>query len=515
MGFWGPNGHDAIWHLALISQINFLKPIINPIYAPEYLQHYHLGFDIFVAYVSKLLPLFSVSDLYFRFLPLVFSICLGILSIKLYASLNQSKKGTIPLLFFIYFAGSFGWIINLIRFKSLGGESLFWSMQAASALLNPPYILSLLLLLFGLISFDNKKNPLLVGIIFSLSTAVKVYAGILIGFSLLTLTILRPNRYKLIITLVHGLLSFFVLYLYGALRGPSLLHFQPFWFTHSLISAYDKLYLPSLATLQANLSQNIFSYKLPILVAIELFLVFVFWFGNMGTRILGLKEIFQTKNTDLVILLRTTVLLGFLTPVFFIQKGTAWNTIQFLYYSLFFLSFFATFAVKDFSTPVLIVVLVFTCIGSISTIKDYLGFPPPTAIYPAELEALGFLKQQPKGLVLTYPYDQFEKDKYAKTPLPIYAYESTAYVSAISHQSTFLSDEVNLTIMDIPYQSRLKDIRDFFSNPEKYKNRGFLLNNQITYIYLTHQQKLPLSTEILQIDKIFNNSQVEIYKVRR
>lgn len=514
IGFWGPNGHDAIWHLALISQIKSFNTIINPVFAPENLIHYHLGFDIFAAGLGKLLPI-SMLDIYFRLLPIVFSIALGFLSIKLYSTLEFEKKGKLPLLFLIYFAGSFGWMVTLLRTHSLGGESLFWSMQSVSALLNPPYMLSLLLLVSGLILYGQKKSPLLIGLIFALSTAVKVYAGILIGLALFILVIKKKNLFNLKILAIHTLLSGLILFSYGVLNGPSLLSFQPFWFTHSLLSAYDKLYLPTLATLQANLSQNPFTYKFPFLVILEILLVIIFIIGNSGLRIFGLIKIFQNPNNDLFFLLKFITLFGAIIPIFFIQKGTAWNTIQFFYYSLFFLCFFASSIISMYSKYITYLILFFACLGSIATLKDYLGFPPPTAISLEEFEALKFIKQQPFGIVLTYPYDQFAKQKYNQTPIPIFAYESTAYVTAISGQPTFLADEVNLNILDIPFKPRLEEVKKFFFNPNQFQSRGFLINNHISYIYLTHGQSLPLSADILQIDNIFNNSQVNIFKVRK
>src|SRR5688572_12002374 len=56
MGFWGPNGHDGVWHLALINHLaaSNLNPLIEmPTAAGAALKNYHLGFDLFVAALHK------------------------------------------------------------------------------------------------------------------------------------------------------------------------------------------------------------------------------------------------------------------------------------------------------------------------------------------------------------------------------------------------------------------------------------------------------------------------------
>ena len=101
------------------------------------------------------------------------------------------------------------------------------------------------------------------------------------------------------------------------------------------------------------------------------------------------------------------------------------------------------------------------------------------------------------------------------TPIPLYAYETTSYVSAFSGHQTFLEDEMNLDITGFDWQSRLKEEKDFFTSQNKFQARGFLINNNISYIYLVNNQSFSLSLEDLQIDQIFNNGQVKIYQVRR
>ena len=53
MGFWGPNGHDGIWHISLANSLARGSWDI-PVFAGESLMNYHVGFDLILAIVHKL-----------------------------------------------------------------------------------------------------------------------------------------------------------------------------------------------------------------------------------------------------------------------------------------------------------------------------------------------------------------------------------------------------------------------------------------------------------------------------
>ena len=101
------------------------------------------------------------------------------------------------------------------------------------------------------------------------------------------------------------------------------------------------------------------------------------------------------------------------------------------------------------------------------------------------------------------------------TPIPLYAYETTAYVSAFSNKQTFLEDEMNLDITGFNWQQRRTEEEKFFTTTDKFFARGFLINNKISYIYLVGDQNFTLSLSDLQINELFNNGQIRIYKVQR
>lgn len=537
LGFWGPNGHDGIWHLSLINQLQQNIPPLNPVFSGTTLSNYHWGFDLFAAILGKIFN--NNSFVYFQFLPLIFGFLLGIVSFKLIKQTTKNYSLAIIFTLLTYFSGSFGWIYTLIKSGQIGGESLFWSMQSASTLINPPFVFSLIILISGLIIWSKHNNSqkyklaIINGIIFGLLSGIKVYAGILIGISLVIfwfIDFLKTKKffnYNFFTWFTTLIISLIVLALLGVLQGSSLLEFKPLWFTHSMIESIDKFYFPKLAAYRINLSQNLNLIKLPFYLGIEFGLILIFIIGNMGFRSLGLISIWQKiKNHHLDQFERLALILmsvALLIPLLFVQKGTAWNTIQFFYYFLFFSNlFFAQFIFnliqKKNKLLLLLSILIFILsnLTTVATIKDYLGNPPPSAIPSQETEALDFLKNQKNGIVLTFPYDQYTKNKLnLSTPIPMYLYETTAYVSAYSNKVTFLEDEMNLDITGFDWQSRKNESLKFFQSNDEYSARGFLVNHQIDYIYLVNGQKFTLGESQLQIKKIFDNGQVQIYQVQR
>src|SRR5258706_14670584 len=123
MGFWGPNGHDGIWHIALIKSLARGSWNI-PVYAGSNLQNYHIGFDLFVAMFHKL-TFIPVETLYFQIFPPIFALLIGIFAYLFVFEWKKSSSSAFWATFFIYFGGSCGWIVNLIRGNGLGGESMF------------------------------------------------------------------------------------------------------------------------------------------------------------------------------------------------------------------------------------------------------------------------------------------------------------------------------------------------------------------------------------------------------
>lgn len=528
LGFWGPNGHDGIWHLAVIESLA-KGSLEMPVFAGEAFKNYHIGFDLQVA-LLHLLTHIPVRFLYFQILPPIMAIAIGFLAYvfvkrwKGEASANWS-------LFYIYFGGSLGWLVSLVRDQSLHGESMFWSQQAISTLINPPFVLSLIVLLLGLIFYQNylasniKSSALATILCFSLLLSIKAYAGVLGLIALLLFSLYQFFKTRktahLWITAVSFLLSF-ALFLPLNRSSSGLIVFKPFWFLETMMGLSDRIgWLRYFEAMLAYKSGGVLFKLLPAyIIAFMIFLV-----GNMGTRVVGFLYFFSSKRNliqmeSLISLL--IILGGIIVPSLFLQQGTPWNTIQFFYYAQFFLAIFSGLftasLIKGLSGKKALIlsflIIGFTIPTSLATLKyHYLTQVPPATLPKDELEALQFLANEPEGVVLTYPYDPLIKDK-LEPPIPLYAYISSAYVSAFSQKPVFLEDEMNLTITGYPWDERRHMVEDWQKSHDHAFAYRFLRENNISYIYWLAGQRAVLGESQLGIEEIFASDQIKVYKVK-
>src|SRR3990167_4193807 len=142
MGFWGPNGHDGVWHISLsqsLSQGSWQMPV----FAPEVIKNYHIGFDLILAALHKI-TFIPIHNLYFQILPPIFALVIGVGVYLFVYEWRKSRYQAFWATFFTYFAGSLGWLVTYLRHRQFEGESMFWSQQSISTLVNPPFALSLI-----------------------------------------------------------------------------------------------------------------------------------------------------------------------------------------------------------------------------------------------------------------------------------------------------------------------------------------------------------------------------------
>lgn len=525
LGFWGPNGHDGIWHLALANRLSRLS-LEMPSFAGATLSNYHIGYDLLLGLLSRVTTI-PIGTLYFQILPPLIALSIGLLTYKLVLDWKANKAKAIWAVFFVYFGGSFGWIVTLIRNQGLGGESMFWAQQQISTLINPPFAFSLLLLLAGLIfvlKMEKEKSwvyMLCSAICFGILIEIKVYAGVLAILGLLvagTYQLFRGKGFGLLTVFLIALAISGLLYFFFNRGSGSLIVFQPFWFLETMMAVSDRLGWPRFysAMMSYKSGQIYVKEVLAYGAALAIFII-----GNLGTRVLAIKTIFRPggKEGFLHIFVLTAIAAGIVAPMLFVQKGTPWNTIQFFYYSLFFLGILAGIAVGDILgrfklTFFAILIVLFTIPTTIGTLSQYLPSRPPARLPKEEIEALKFLRSQPDGVVLTYPFDKYQADlAVAFPPRPLYLYESCAYVSAYSDKVTFLEDEVNLDITGFDWRVRRNEVERFLNSLNQSEVRGFLKDNNIAYIYWIKGQRARLGETQLGIERIFENRAVDIYKV--
>jgi len=527
MGFWGANGHDGVWHIALAESLS-RGSLLMPVFAGQALQNYHIGFDFLLAILHKITFL-PIIDLYFQIVPPILALLVGVLTYKFVFDWTKSEKASLWSVFFTYFGGSFGWVLGK-------GESTFWSQQAISSLINPPFALSLILLLVGLIlllKLEKKFgawNLVFSILCFGVLIEIKAYAGILAlgGLSVAGIwKALREKKFSILYVFIGSLVLSLFIYLALNRGALSLLVWQPFWFLETMMGLTDRVgWLRFFSAMTAYKSGHIWIKAIPA----YLIAFVIFWIGNMGTRVIGKFIIFKwCKNIRKIgwieVFVMSVIVAGGLIPMFFLQKGTPWNTIQFFYYSLFFSGILAGIAFAQFLDNsklntiliriIIVTVIVLTVPTTVITLKDvYIPGRPPAKLSNEELQALDFLAKEPDGVVLTYPFDPIAaKTAEGNPPRPLYLYVSTAYVSAFSKHPTFLEDEINLDITGYDWQSRKSEVEAWYKESNQVKAREFLKNNDIKYIYWVKSQRALLGDAQLGLKNIYENATVIVYQV--
>ncbi len=489
MGFWGPNGHDGVWHLAVIQGL-IRGSLEMPVFAGVMIHNYHVGFDLLVAMLSRL-SFIPAHFWYFQILPPVLAILIGWLTFKLTLSWWS--------VFFVYFGGSMSWVLGK-------GESTFWSQQAISTLINPPFALSLVLLLLGLLVLQKKNYPLTV-IIFSLLPIVKIYAGI-IGLSGLFFLALVLKDKKIFFTfVVSSVLAFILFYPLNRSSG-GLLVWQPGWFLETMMGLSDRLNWPRYYLAMTTYRSG---HVWPKLIPAYSVAFLIFLLGNLGLRIIGIVSL--SRRSLLNTFMLPGLVIGTIFPMFYVQSGTAWTSIQYINYVEFFLAHLAGMAISHLRLNKVILALIILL--TIPTTWDsifniYWPARPPAKISPEELQALTILSKKSPGAVLTYPATP---NAYAPPPRPLYLYDSTGYVAAFSNHPTYLEDQVNLDITQYDWHVRRDEVDQFFSTTDPIVAKNFLSSHNISYIYLAQVAKYRpnFGESQLGFTKIYENSQVAVW----
>ena len=533
IGFWGPNAHDGIWHMALVNQLVGGVVPQNPIFSGEALKNYHYFYDLLIAATYKIASV-PTADLIFRFYPVLFSLLFGIGTYLLAQKLFKSNLVSFFGIYLAYFTGSFGWVVEFIRERHIGGESAFWSNQPVSFNLNPPFAISLVILIafvYLLISFFEGeksvfKKIILITILGSL-VSFKAYAALLAIGALILLVIfniIRKRDFSLVPILAgSGVLSFLILLPnYGAdiLKSGTggIFTFAPFWFVHSMIDSPDRVGWTrlTLTRIVGFEQKNYLKF-----FAAETLGLLIFWGGNLGVRILSfglLGKIKILSKEPILLYLFFITILALVIPLLFIQAGNPWNAIQFFYYGLYTTALFSSLTLAwifergKAGKIIVAILLLIAPINALVTANSYIPSTPHAALSHSEKLALDFLFLQPPGIVLTYPFDpNLRKNIGAPIPLPVY--ETTSYVSAFSGKPVFVEDEIQQDILRDDYKGRIAQSREFFHGGTKQWSRDFLKSNNITYVYVLALDDTSFNPKEDGLEQIFESSEVKIYRV--
>ncbi len=539
-GVYGDNiiyRRDDLWHLALINELKNNFPPSHPGFAGVALQGYHFFYNFLLAKISNIFSI-SIFSLYFHYFPLLIACLWGL---GVFALMYKwSKKISIGLwaVFLSMFGGSFAFILRLRGHENLSLDSAFGIQQPISSLINPPFAISIVIIIAVLYSLyqylQSKENKWLVPIVLCIGLVAmfKVYAGIILLGGFLLFTFLQSFKKKYILIKACFFIGILFVVTYGIFRDTSsTLIFAPLWGPHSVLIDNMPWY---------RYDEKIYTFtKLSVIKGIietELYSLYVFFFGNLGTRILGiflLPLFFLRKKPSLfvfTILIMTTI--SILIPLFFIQSGKVFEIIQMAWYFLFFISLFAAFGFyklfsfsysKILKAVLFIIILILTLPSAYDNFRVYFASLDSSASFLSSpyFKAMQFLKSEGNynQTVVEIPEKSINP---TKKELMDWYRSSSPKIAAFGNKRSYLSNEyIDFTTLD--YNSRIDFIRKIILlnnlpmdnsleriNLQNEIKQG-LKDNKIVFIYSRHPL---LSFEKMSfISKIYENPAASIYRV--
>ncbi len=533
--FYSSHGHDGVWHLALMNQFQKdIFPFQNPEYAGFTLQNYHFFVDLLMAELSRLYY-FSHLDIYFRFMPIVFSVLMGTGAYVLVKRWAKDAGAGLWAVIFTYFAGSFGYLVTLMHDRTIGGESAFWVSQTQSVLGNPPHAAAFIIVivfLLLLLKMNERFHWSLFWFIALLGGALvefKVYAGVLMLGGLLVIglwQLIRERNTKYLLLFLATLIIALIIYLPNSANSQDFLLWHPWWFIRTMVVAPDRLnWLDLELRRQTYVADH--NWKRVFQLEAEAFMIFLI--GNLGMRAVGFFTYFRSlrfglmKNYfDLFVVAVTTA--AFFIPVFFVQKGVAWNVIQFNQYFLLLFGFLAAISTnqifkriskRSFKVAFIVLLIMLMVPTQYGLLKQFYGNPPLSKVSNGELQALQYLHDHStaEDIVLTAPFDGYARDKFGPAPVPISVWYDTGYIPALSGRSTLVSDHEQLDIMGYKIEDLLKEREKVFQSGDNQVKNEFLSKYHVNYIYLGPKQQFATSSSNLHATIIFSNEDAKLYKV--
>jgi len=357
---------------------------------------------------------------------------------------------------------------------------------------------------------------------------LKFYGGVItmILVSSYLFFIYFPKNKKQMLISLSIIILFFITSVFifydplSSIKTGSIFIFSPFAMIHSVTEDPSLLNMTRLTNARYFYQSKGFNFHL---IFIESFNLVVFLFFYLGGRFFGLLyvgiQILRKKTQAFDLSIIATVVVSIILTTFFIQKGEWTNIIQFFYYGSFLLTlylaesaytFIKTKSILGYSIVVILMILAVP--ATIDVAKLYATFPGTTYLPEGEIEALQVLKKLPEGIVYSPLYNEGEKNQNAikelkekNLPLPLYAWNDTAYVTAFSSKQHYLTDLWMERITGINYQNRLDKV---------LKNDCSFLK-EINYIYSNNDYQIDrqLFDCPSRLKLIYGNRTATIYSV--
>lgn len=497
MHFWGAHEHDGVWHIAIAEASLRSYPFKFPTFLGENLSGYNYLLDFIVMIFSYFG--FSSWDTFFRILPFLWFFFFAYVMHKFSRSNSHSLSYFPILLITTLFSSSFGFMIQLKNNGTIWGSSGIPTMQGPLSMVNQQFLWSLCFLILLWIMTSSRIRLYLVGVILFVLLGLKFYsvlpAGVILGLALFGEITRRSwkNAIYLTTSSILGLLLAY-LFFYSSNTASGLV-FSPMSLPKQIVEDPNMWHMPSLVQSWYTLKEsgNIFSPRLWLhsMVIVLIFIIF-----NFGIRVIAflsdVVQIFKNHSSIDAWGRLLVIIMSIIVPCLFVQKGDWWNTVQFLYYGIFFSSIsLANFlnlvfirSKKYFSIAIIIFALV-SLPASIDILKIFV-FDKSSYIPNYEIEILTKLRGMQEGVVMVQPFYGNGTGVLADTV-------DTAYVSAISGKQTYMADEIQMRLLSI----------DFIYRMNVLKTSPCSLVDEVDYVYVRQNHTHNLLGECIQSQNNF------------
>lgn len=539
MGIYGTTiayrGEDPV-HLAYINELKAHFPPDNPGISGVPLRGYHFFYQFLNASLSSTFYV-SVEALYFHILPLIvsFAWAFGVYGIVL--TWTKKKSAALWATFFSMFGGSFGFILIFQGYQKISVDSVFGIGQPTVALINPQFAFSVPVIFtafyFIYRYLKDRSYNLLFPIVLcaGLLPLIKVYGGIIFypAFGLVVFSDILKRRFKSV--LFVGMSVLLSLLTFGLFLGTGQrLIYYPLWPSHTVMDSNLPWY---------GYTEKSYTYtRLGVIkgiIEIESFGLMLYFIGNLGVRVIGvlfafLGLLYKRRLPSLFSLtLFAATFTSVIIPLFFIQTGKVFETIQFAWYYPIFCSFFAGLGFSYFFSlrfPKILKIIIATIIIVLALPPAYDHFRAsgiPDIVTKRESMKNPYFTgmQYLKGVgnyndtVLELPAPTWELKK-----VPDWFFKSSPHITAFGDKRTYANyqfivfDNVRPAerfplVKELLAFTSARVVRDNKTKEHLVKN---LKNAGISYIYAPN--KLPILSQYGIATEVFHNSQAYIYKVK-
>ena len=500
--------HDSMWHIALIKELGKSVPPVHPSSFLYTLKHYHYFWDINIAALIKAY-LFTPFFLYYRFFPLVLVVLVSFSAYILIKKISASKFSTSVFLFLLFFGGNFAYFIPFFIKGQNWSESSFWVSQTFRMMVNPQLVFSFAVLfavLFLLYFFPKKINfPLTVFTAFLLGSCVGfksygfVASSIIVAmFFLYRLLIQRQLKTIFIEGIVFSVVALPFYLLVVGLDSAGFI-WEPLWYLRTMVEAPDRLNLIEWQFLDQYYSAT---GNWPRLILLKLKEFVIFFAGNLGIRILALLSLlaWKIKDKKYIFFIWSGFIFAVAFPLFFLQVGLVWNSIQFWYYALVLADILVAVGLSLFEKQLKnrFVKISFLLILIILTIPAVINF---------SFDRFGHFRTIKQNDLVLFDSIPAESRVFMCPHSGIY---NTSELAALSKGRVLMANPVQLEILGENYKTKEENLKRIFDQKDFNALKQLISDYKIDYI-ICDQEYLKKFIDSINSEIMVNGSDNSLY----